>query len=139
MSQINRYDHLKHGMYWDIEGDYVLYSDHEAVVARLRAEVERLAEAFRCRTIDWNEACNARDGWAGKAKDARAEADAYRKDAERYRWLTEENDWDVQPRVLIEDGVTLSVTAYSPQRLFDRFGEKDDIGGAIDAAMGEGK
>lgn len=63
---------------FDPEGEYVLHSDHEAEIARLRAEVEHLTEALRCRTIDWNEACNSRESWTEKSKAARAEADALR-------------------------------------------------------------
>lgn len=52
---------------------YVLYSDHEAEVARLRSEIEE------------NE--NVINVWRGRTQRAEAEVEAYRKDAERYRWL----------------------------------------------------
>ncbi|MFV7455453.1 hypothetical protein ACNPMX_11770 [Stenotrophomonas maltophilia] len=40
-SEITRFNHVTDwGMERDARGDYVLYSDHEAEVARLRAEVE---------------------------------------------------------------------------------------------------
>ncbi len=126
-------------------GEIVLHSDHEAEVARLRAmaqeqgvkdgneitrlraEVEHLTEALRCRTIDWNEACNSRESWTEKAKATRAEADALRLDAERYRWLR--ND-------------AMTGTKHDPAVLKDgptdccdfMFG--DELDAAIDAAMG---
>lgn len=60
----------------DIEyaaGRYVLHSDHEAEIARLRAEVEHL-----------NGELALADSMIAKL---RTEADSLRKDAERYRWL----------------------------------------------------
>lgn len=68
-----------------------LSCEKEREADALRAEVEHLTEALRCRTIDWNEACNSRESWTEKAKAARAEADALRMDAERYRWLCEDH------------------------------------------------
>ncbi|HFF3031965.1 TPA: hypothetical protein ACGCGJ_000435 [Stenotrophomonas maltophilia] len=38
--------HGVHGMQDDANGDYVLHSDHEAEIARLRAEVEGLRNAL---------------------------------------------------------------------------------------------
>lgn len=40
------YDHLAGGASEDAQGSYVLYSDHEAEIARLRAEVEELRNAL---------------------------------------------------------------------------------------------
>lgn len=47
-SEITRFNHVTDwGMERDARGDYVLYSDHEAEVARLRAEVEGLREVLK--------------------------------------------------------------------------------------------
>ncbi|WWA79525.1 hypothetical protein Kintu_gp33c [Xanthomonas phage Kintu] len=101
MNEIKRYDWVEDGMSLHSEGDFVLHSDHEAEIARLRAEVE-----------------------------------AYRKDAERYRWLRNP-DRDVS---LVLDKVTgyieyhegTQTGGYSTYEY--RAGEELDT--AIDAAMG---
>ncbi len=54
-------------------GPYVLHSDHEAEVARLRAEVEENEKAINV--------------WRGRTQRADAEVEAYRKDAERWGWI----------------------------------------------------
>lgn len=71
-------------------GELVLHSDHEAEVARLRAEVE-----------------------------------AYRKDAERYRWLRNADNY---PNQIGGFWNCLGETS-----------EPEEMDEAIDAAMGEGK
>ncbi|HDS1649050.1 TPA: hypothetical protein QEL68_000746 [Stenotrophomonas maltophilia] len=92
-NEINRYDSGL-GMEERVDGQYVLHSDHEAVVdsmtaalvkldgaclaseqevARLRAEVEQLHAKL--------------DRKEGQRKLAESECAAMRKDAERYRWL----------------------------------------------------
>ena len=70
---------------------YVRYSDHEAEVARLRAMAQEQGvkdgnEITRLRAeVEENE--NAINVWRGRTQRAEAEVEAYRKDAERYRWL----------------------------------------------------
>lgn len=74
MSEIKRIGwHGIHGMQRDVSGEYVLHSDHEAEVGRLRAELQNAAKA-------------ALDAVALSCEKER-EADALRVDAERYRWL----------------------------------------------------
>lgn len=99
-------NHAIGNMFECVDGDYVTFTDHEQVVAELRSAL------------------------AAKS----AEVEGLAVDAERWRWLTSQNDWDVEPRELAEDGTTCSVTFYSPKRL-DKWGELDDINEAIDAAM----
>lgn len=72
MSGIKRY------LRADANGEYVLYSDHEAEVARLRAEL-----------ADAHAAIESKAGWEWKkeADRMRSEMEACRKDAERYRWI----------------------------------------------------
>lgn len=94
-------------------GHYVYFSDHEAEVARLRAELQNAAKA-------------ALDAVALSCEKER-EADALRVDAERYRWLR--ND-------------AMTGTKHDPAVLKDgptdccdfMFG--DELDAAIDAAMG---
>ncbi|QDY48756.1 hypothetical protein [Stenotrophomonas maltophilia] len=70
MSEIKRFDWCREDMQWDIHGSYVLHSDHEAEVARLRAEVEAVRSAYATDMAEMD-----------------AALEKYRKDAERYRWL----------------------------------------------------
>lgn len=65
--------HGVNGMQDDVNGDYVLHSDHEAEVARLRVELNAATKA-------------GLDAIATICEKGR-EADALRVDAERYRWL----------------------------------------------------
>lgn len=92
MSGIKRWDWVNQMVRGDDGGRFVKYADHEAEVARLRAEVE-----------------------------------AYRKDAERYRWLRNDamNGTKHDPAVL-KDGPTDCCDFM--------FG--DELDEAIDAAMG---
>lgn len=69
MSGIKRYDHVSYGMVSDRNGEYIFHSDHEAEVARLRAEAERLRNELRIAVA----AVSSKAGWEWKA---RAEADA---------------------------------------------------------------
>jgi hypothetical protein len=73
MSKIKRADFTPYGMVEKDEGHYVYFSDHEAEVARLRAEIEE------------NE--NVINVWRGRTQRAEAEVEAYRKDAIRWDWL----------------------------------------------------
>ncbi|MBO1748940.1 hypothetical protein [Stenotrophomonas indicatrix] len=84
MSDIKRFDHRVceypggtfSEMNQEADGDYVLHSDHEAEVARLRAELQNAAKA-------------ALDATALACEKER-EADALRVNAERYRWLRDQ-------------------------------------------------
>lgn len=40
MNEIKRFDHVSYGMVSDPNGEYIYHSDHEAEVARLRADLE---------------------------------------------------------------------------------------------------
>lgn len=71
MSGINRFG---------FGGVYVLHSDHEAEVARLRAEVEGLNQAL-------TDALACEQDYLREISELRAEAEKNRVDAERYRWL----------------------------------------------------
>lgn len=75
MSEIKRwdYDYLAGGPTEDAEGSYVLHSDHEAEVARLRAEISALKD-----DPSYETACET-------IRNLRAEVEAYRKDAERWQ------------------------------------------------------
>lgn len=78
MSRIKRIGwHGVHGMQDDANGDYVLHSDHEAEVARLRAELEKV-RGYEVAPLE------------AKVAELLAEVEAYRKDAERYRWLRDQ-------------------------------------------------
>lgn len=81
MNEIKRIGwHGVHGMQEDADGDYVLHSDHEAEIARLRAEVD-VGEKNLAAAMDQlaeSDADNAR---------LEAEVEAYRKDAERWDWI----------------------------------------------------
>ena len=114
MNEIKRIGwHGVHGMQEDANGDYVIHSDHEEEVARLRADLKSAYKA-------------ALDAVA-LSREKEREADALRKDAERYRWLR--ND-------------AMSGTRHDPAVLKDgptdccdfMFG--DELDEAIDAAMG---
>ncbi len=61
----------------DSEGRYVLFTDHAAEIARLRAELENAAAAA---LANMSLAC-----------EKEREADALRVDAMRYRWLCEDH------------------------------------------------
>lgn len=115
MNEIKRwfYSELYNEIRQESHGKYVLYSDHEAEVARLRAELQNAAKA-------------ALDAVALACEKER-EADALRMDAERYRWLRDDamNGTRHDPAVL-KDGPTDCCDFM--------FG--DELDEAIDAAMG---
>lgn len=94
------------------EDAYVKLSDHEAEVARLRAELQNAAKA-------------ALDAVALSCEKER-EADVLRVDAMRYRWLRDEAPWSDSknpcPYSEQEDGQLLCITAGLDEQ--------------IDAAMG---
>jgi len=122
----------------DANGEYVLHSDHEAEVARLRAELadahaaieskagwEWKKEADRLRTELQNAAKAALDAVALSCEKER-EADALRVDAMRYRWLRDQAPWSDSknpcPYSEQEDGQLRCITAGLDEQ--------------IDAAMG---
>lgn len=86
MNEIKRwfYSELYNEIRQESHGKYVLHSDHEAEVALLRAEVE-VGEKNLAAAMDQlaeSDSENAR---------LEAEVEKYRKDAMRYRWLTDPN------------------------------------------------
>lgn len=118
-NEITRFNHVTDwGMERDVDGDYVLHSDHEAEVARLRAELNAATKA-------------GLDAIAMICEKER-EADALRVDAERYRVLRSSylQCW--------EDGQTEEPT--TANFCFECKGW--DMDAALDreiSAMGEGK
>jgi hypothetical protein len=114
--------------YPSVDGPFVLHSDHEADVARLRAEISALKDdpsyETACETIRklraelQNAAKAALDAVALSCEKER-EADALRLDAERYRWLRD-TPW-------FDNYEIRSVIAHQLNALWDE---------TIDAAMG---
>lgn len=128
-SEIKRYDSGL-GMEERADGQYVLHSDHEAEVARLRAMAQEQGvrdgnEMGRLRAELQNAAKAALDATALACEKER-EADALRVDAERYRWLRDKSpdEW----------GVWKWIDSDSPLLVDDSLMDSE-----IDAAMGEGK
>lgn len=101
--------HGVHGMQKDAKGDYVLHSDHEAEVGRLRAELAKAHAAIESKA-----------GWEWKK-----EADRLRAEVEKVRELMPEASVCVQFAI---DYGSLSMQAARSELLKN-----------IDAAMGEGK
>lgn len=60
--------------------------------------------------------------------------EAAQKDAARYQWLRDENDWHAEPRLDAADGTVWKLTMYSPQEIMDPT-DDDSLDAAIDAAM----
>ncbi len=90
----------------EADGDYVLHSDHEAEVARLRAELEKV-RGYEVAPLE------------AKVAELLAEVEMLRKDAERYRWLRD-TPW-------FDNYEIRSVIAHQQNALWDK---------TIDAAMG---
>ena len=59
---------------------------------------------------------------------------AMRKDAERYRWLRDRNDWNHEPRIPESSGTFWQVATYSPYVITD-VTDDDNLDNSIDAAM----
>jgi hypothetical protein len=57
-----------------------------------------------------------------------------RKDAARYQWLRDRNDWYAEPRLDDADGTKWELCFYTPQRITDPT-DDDNLDAAIDAAM----
>jgi len=127
MNEIKRvtWDYLAGKYMEQADGDFVLYSDHEAEVARLRAELQNAAKA-------------ALDATALACEKER-EADALRVNAERYLWLRNP-DRDVS---LVLDKVTGYVEYHEGTQTGGystyEYRAGDELDTAIDTAMGEGK
>ena len=68
--------------------------------------------------------------------EARGELERLRKDAGRYQWLRDTNDWYVEPRIDEADGTMWELVFYTPMRIEDA-DHDDSRDAAIDAAMGE--
>ena len=129
------------GRFWSVSkpepemqtGRYV----HESAIHRLQEEVEKLHH-------DWSDAYHDFVEWKGRAERAqteleglrysngtnatcaatfKADADALRKDAARYRWLRNDEDWTL-------DGIIKWGEGYEPINL-----THDLLDGAIDIAM----
>lgn len=108
MSGIKRYDHVSYGMVSDPNGEYIFHSDHEAEVARLRAELQNAAKA-------------ALDAVALSCEKER-EADALRAEVHGLR--------DILPDA--SECVQYAIDYGSPSRQADRM----ELLRKIDAAMG---
>lgn len=76
----------------------------------------------------WRAAC------AGGVEAEFWEMQALRKDAERYRWLRDRNDWYAEPRIDEEDGTKWELVFYTPQRIEDPT-DDDNLDAAVDAAI----
>lgn len=74
MEGIRRFDHVSYGMVSDSTGEYVTYYECEKVVASVASRAMEQIDSIKAA----HEAEIAR---------LRAEVEACRKDAERYRWL----------------------------------------------------
>lgn len=94
-NEITRFNHVTDwGMERDSDGDYVLHSEHEAEVARLRAELDGIKEQYEAASEHLAELraevekLHAKlDRKEGQRKLAESECASMRKDAERYRWI----------------------------------------------------
>lgn len=60
------------------------------------------------------------------------------KDAARYRWLRDQNDWHTEPCIDPVDGTQWNVTIYTPTKIVDPT-DDDNLDAAIDAAVAEAK
>ena len=105
MSEIKRWSPSGSEIDLRDDGEFILHSDHQAEVARLRDEVEHL-----------NGELALADSMIAKL---RAEADAQRVDAERYRWLRD-TPW-------FDNYEVRSVISHQQNAVWDE---------TIDAAMG---
>lgn len=114
---MKRYSWSTDFMEWWDDGDYVLYSDHEEEVARLRAEAKGLSQAL-------TDALACEQDYLREISDLRAEADANRVDAERYRWIKRKCSVSLSNKEIFTSAVSLrgwSVGLFLP---FD-FGASD--------------
>lgn len=59
-----------------------------------------------------------------------------RKDAARYRWLRDRNDWYAEPRLDEAEGTKWELCFYTPQRITDPT-DDDNLDAAIDAAIAD--
>ena len=66
------------------------------------------------------------------AEQAQIDSDVQR-DAERYRWLRNMNDWHAEPRIEDADGTKWQLTFYTPQIIEDQ-SDDNNLDSAIDAA-----
>lgn len=127
MSGIKRFNHgvceypggIFSEMNKEANGDYVLHSDHEAEVARLRAELQKAAKA----------ALDAVALSCEKEREAdalRAEVEGLRSTEARYRWLQKQTPYrfgKIQAACVIDAVDTLYFKA-------------DEFDSQVDAAMG---
>ena len=79
----------------------------------------------------------ARDAYAAGMGDSSAQADALdadaQRDAERYRWLRDMNDWHSDPRIDDADGTKWQLTFYTSHSTEDQ-SDDNNLDSAIDAA-----
>lgn len=114
---MKRYSWSTDFMEWCDDGGYVLFSDHEEEVSRLRAEAKGLSQSLADAFADEREC-------AEEINFLRAEVEGLRVDAMRYRWLCEDHA-DAATRLRRNDLLEhFRVRSYSANST------------AIDAAMG---
>lgn len=58
------------------------------------------------------------------------------RDAQRYRWLRDRNDWYAEPKVDEKEGTRWELVFYTPQRIEDPT-DDDNIDAAVDAAIAQ--
>ncbi|RIA19694.1 hypothetical protein DFO63_4070 [Stenotrophomonas sp. AG209] len=143
------YDHLAGGPTEDAEGSYVLHSDHEEEVTRLRAELqnaakaaldatalacekEREADALRVKCDELSmlhvAAIQDKSHLEIKYRNACSRADRDQEDAERYRWLRNKANDSYRSAPM--------VAANPMDRETTRLIHSEELDTAIDAAMG---
>jgi hypothetical protein len=70
------------------------------------------------------------------AKPFMAEFKQLRKDAARYRWLRDRNDWYAEPRIDEKDGTKWELAFYTSQRIEDPT-DDNTLDAAVDAAIAD--
>lgn len=75
-------------MLWHYKGSYILFTDHEQVVGNLRNEAKGLSQSL-------TDCLECEKDYLSEIAELRAEVEALRKDAKRYRWIRTHSIWDV--------------------------------------------
>jgi hypothetical protein len=103
-------------------------AERAAEIGRLRGENKALQDGIVRDFVDV--------GVKNAITELRAEVEALKADAERYRWLRDRNDWYAEPRLDEVDGTKWELIFYSPQRIED---PTDDVNldAAVDRARGQ--
>jgi hypothetical protein len=73
------------------------------------------------------------NGWQARAA-LSADGGEDKRDAQRYRWLRDQNDWYAEPRLDEEDGTIWKLTFYTSARIEDE-SDDDNLDTAVDAAI----